>query len=142
MSIPSRMTACLALLCILSSPLWGRAFTTLSETDSKSEQSKQHVYVSERDPFFQQTPKDPKQSTIQSSSLIGIVEQNLKTYALIRPAGSNRVKKVTTGERFLDGEVIGFITRNADDGREKKCVIFRQKTEDELKPYRRIEKCI
>ncbi len=110
-------------------------------------------YIEGRDPFenLTQTPKTVtgkrviqgvQDLLVEEVQIVGVYKMGNKFHVMIRGAGLDRAHTVTVGQKFYNGEILDIVQKPDKHGRTQQCVIFKQQTDDPIRPFIRVEKCV
>ena len=112
-----------------------------------------YKYIEGRDPFenLTQTPKTVtgkriirgvQDLLVEEVQIVGVYKMGKKFHVMIRGAGLDRAHTVTVGQKFYNGEILDIVQKPDKHGRTQQCVIFKQQTDDPIRPFIRVEKCV
>lgn len=110
-------------------------------------------YVEGRDPFENLTVSpqtvqsnrvihDISDLLVEEVQIVGIYNRGGKYFVMARGAGLDRSYTVTIGQKFYNGEIMEVTNEPDKDGRLQTCVIFKQQTDDPIRPFIRVKKCV
>lgn len=110
-------------------------------------------YIEGRDPFenltikveqevAERTIQDVSDLLVEEVQILGVYQRGGKYYAIVRGAGLKKSSSVTVGQKFYNGEIIDIQPKVDRSGRRQLCVIFRQRTDDPIRPFIRVERCV
>ena len=110
-------------------------------------------YMEGRDPFENLTQqRKTKQGKrvintvgdllVEEVQIVGIYSIGKKYYVIVRGAGLDRGYTVTIGQKFYNGEILDITKKPDKEGHMLNCVLFKQQTDDPIKPFIKVEKCV
>lgn len=112
-----------------------------------------YKYIEGRDPFenLTQQPKGPsgprvihgvEDLLVEEVQIVGVYKMGNQYRVIVRGAGLDRAHTVTIGQKFYNGEILDIVQKPDKTGRTQQCVIFKQQTDDPIRPFIRVEKCV